>query len=87
MAFTPEQVLQTISTALPRGNGGSITFGYRPESGPEDSRTPARWECTAQMGGRMGRDSREYAAVGASLEDALDKLLESMNAETGMRQF
>lgn len=82
MAFTAEQMVRTITTALPRGNGGSFTFGYRPESGSEQSRTPARWECTAQMGGRMGRDSREYAAVGTTFEEAMDKLLASMGAET-----
>lgn len=81
MAFTPDNLVMDIISALEKGNGGQFTFGYRPESGPEESRSPARWECRATLGGGVGRDSRFYATVGRSFEEAVDKLLVAIKGE------
>lgn len=81
MTFTPEQLVLDIISALQKGNGGQVTFGFRPESGPEDARTPSRWECQAQMGGLPGRDSRNYATIGRTFDEAVEKLLISIKGE------
>lgn len=75
MAFTADDLLMDVVKALTQGAGGTFTVGYRPESGPENARTPARWETMISTGGQPGQDSTRVGGVGPSFEVAVEKML------------
>jgi hypothetical protein len=80
MPFTPDEMVMDLVKLLKDGNGGTITIGYRPESGTETRRVPARWEMIALTGGEVGQDTVKLGAVGNSFEEAMDKLLSNISA-------
>lgn len=75
MAFTANDMVMDWIKALTKGSGGTVTIGYRPESGPDSARVPARWEAMISTGGQPGQDSIRIGGVGASFEEAMEKML------------